>query len=92
MRSLNVSVIDSKFHRINRRRRKTQPSAWPLFFGQSAGSLVLVLVIVASAVAILATISVLTNTKDLVGATNVNATQAVQPQPSADVSQLPPHP
>jgi hypothetical protein len=91
MKHSGFSVVRSPFHPLHRKGAMARPG-WPIFLGQSAGSLLLLLVMTAGALAILATISVLTSTKDLVGSTNVKATQIVEIQPSGDERQLPPQP
>jgi len=60
------------------------------FIAQCAGSLVLLLVLTASALAILATISILVNVRDLMSNANSDTRQSVEIQNSSDMR--PPHP
>jgi len=78
MRNSSFSVTDSRFQALLFDRQKARRSARLFFLGQCAGSLLLLFVLTAGALAIVATISVLASTRDLIGNANSDAQQSVE--------------
>jgi hypothetical protein len=85
MRSVSFSVTESPLRTFRYGRHHAQHPARLFMLGQCAGSLLLLLVITAGALAIVATIAVFASTKELIGDSATESRQNVHTQKSVDV-------
>jgi hypothetical protein len=90
MRNSSFSVTDSRFQALPFNRQKARRSARLFFLGQCAGSLLLLFVLTAGALAIMATISVLASTRELIGNANSDSQQSVELRNSGNLRQSSP--
>jgi hypothetical protein len=90
VRSASFSVTGSPLQALLFDRQTAQRSARLFFLGQCAASLLLLLVLTAGALAVVASVSTLVSTKNLIGYANLDTRQSVDIQNSSDEKQRPP--
>ena len=92
VRNASFFLTDSPNRPLRFDRQTARRSTRLFVFGQCAGSLVLLLVLTASALALVATISLMASTKDLIGNANSDARQSAEVPDSSDQVPRPPQP
>lgn len=92
MRNAGFTVIDSPLRPYHLGRQLGRQPASLFLLGQCAGTLLLLLVVTASAIAVVAAVSVIVSTRDLVDDAATNASKSGQVQAPVDVKLSLPQP